>query len=291
MQIDKMFIQNVWAYKTIVFARFLKCLGILFSIEKLLELFDTCCFLKAHAFGLGVFLLTVSVIWGVYFLLRKEEKIRLPISKRTTLSVFYGDLFNEQGIQVIPVNEYFDTHLGDYIISENTLHGKFLQRYAEHITELRKLIDDQLSSKESLPANRVRNQVKCLPQKRYPLGTTIRISINNQTYLLVAVTRFNSSEHVEVDNSEYMGIMQKLYSSVEQLNDAQPVNIPLIGGGQAGVGYTEMQLLNMMVLAACLTDRLAVVNGINIILNDSPDLKKSMNLNVIETLFENWKIL
>lgn len=286
-----MFIKNLWTFKTIAFARFLKSLGVLFSIEKLLELFDTGCYLKTYSLGLGVVLLIASIFWGVLFLLCKKEMIRLPINKRTKLSVHYGDIFNEQGVRVIPVNEYFDTHLGDGIIAANTIHGKFLARLTAHITELRNMIDEQLALKEALPVYRDRNLVEGLPQNRYPLGTTIRITINNQTYLLVAVTRFNEKEHVEVDDSEYMGIMQKMFSSVEQLNDAQTVNIPLIGGGQAGFGYSNMQLLNMMVQAACLTDRLAVVNGINIILYDSQDIKSSINLNVIKTLFENWKIL
>lgn len=286
-----MFVKNLWIFKTIAFARFLKSLGVLFSIEKLLELFDTSNYLKVHTVGLGVVLLIASIIWGVFFLLYKKKKIRLSINKRTKLSVHYGDLFNEQGVRVIPVNEYFDTHLGDGIIAANTIHGKFLTRLTAHITELRNMIDEQLLLKEALPTNRVRSLVEGLPQNRYPLGTTIRITINNQTYLLVAVTRFNANEHVDVDDSEYMGIMQKMFSSIEQLNDAQTVNIPLIGGGQAGFGYSNMQLLNMMVQAACLTDRLAVVNGINIILYDGQGIKSSINLNVIKTLFENWKIL
>lgn len=286
-----MFVKNLWAYKTIVFARFLKSLGVLFSIEKLLELLDTDEYLKTHTFVLGVVLLIASAFWGICFLLFKKKQIRLSINKRTKLSIHYGDLFNENGIRVIPVNEYFDTHLGDGIIAPNTIHGKFLVRLKPHITELKNMIDAQLALKETLPPNRKRTLVEGLPQKRYPLGTTIRITINNQTYLLVAVTRFNANEHVEVDDSEYMGIMQKMFSSVEQLNNTQIVNIPLIGGGQAGFNYSNMQLLNMMAQAACLTDRLAVVNGINIILYNSQSIKDSINLNVIKTLFENWKIL
>lgn len=291
MLIDKMFLKNFWAYKTVAFARFLKCLGVLFSLEKLLELFDTCDYLKVHTLSLGVILLVISVVWGIGFLICKKEKIKLSINKRTKLSIHYGDLFSESGIRVIPVNEYFDTHLGDNIIASNTIHGKFLSRLTSQITELRNMIDEQLASKKSLPANRVRNLVGGLPETRYPLGTTIRVTINNQTYLLVAVTRFNANEHVEVDDSEYMGIMQRMFSSIEQLNDAQKVSVPLIGGGQAGFDYSYMQLLNMMVQAACLTDRLAVVNGINIILYDDKRIKDNINLNVIKTLFENWKIL
>lgn len=79
MRIDKvsMFIKNLWIYKTIVFSRFLKSLGVLFSIEKLLELLDTGDCLKTHSFILGIVLLIASAFGGIGFLLFKNKKIQL----------------------------------------------------------------------------------------------------------------------------------------------------------------------------------------------------------------------
>ena len=240
-------------------------------------------------FGIGI--LSLSLLWGIWFLFKTKQKVTLKINNRTKLSIFYGDLFKEQNIRVIPVNEYFDTHLGDGIIAANTVHGQFLKRFMARIPELRMKIDAQLQHLSRLPNARQRNMVEGLPQIPYPLGTTIRIEMDGQYYLLVAVTRFNQDEHVEVADSEYMGIMQRLFYRIEQLNDGKPVSLPLIGSGQAGFGYTNMQLLNLMVQAASLSDRLAVINGIHVVLFDGESIRKSINLSVIKSLFDNWKIL
>ena len=52
-----------------------------------------------------------------------------------------------------------------------------------------------------------------------------------------------------------------------------------------------MQLLDLMVQAASLSDRLAVTHGIRVVLYDSESMRKSINLSVIKSLYDNWKIL
>lgn len=285
------FFHDLWFYKSLVWTRFLKSLGILFTIDRLLECFDIFSCLKTHGPYLGLVIIILSLLWGIWFLFKTKQKITLEINKRTKLSILYGDLFHEQGMRVIPVNEYFDTHVGDGIIASNTIHGKFLSRYSTRVPELRQKIDAQLQRHEQLPITRQRNMVDNLPQVPYPLGTTIRIEMDGQYYLLVAVARFNKAGHVDVTDSEYMMIMQRLFNSIEQLNDGKPVYLPLIGSGQAGFGYTNMQLLNLMVQAAGLCDRLSVIQGVNVVLYDCVSMRKSINLSVIKSLFDNWKIL
>lgn len=285
------FFSDLFFYRSQVFSRFLKSLGILFTIDKLLGCFDFYAEFTSPNMFFGIVIILLSSLWAIWFLLKKKQNITLKINKRTKLSVCYGDIFTENGIRVIPVNEYFDTHLGDGIVATNTLHGKFLSKYYNCINDVDEKIREQLFGIESLPQVRQRNMVQGLPQDRYPLGTTIRIEINGQYYLLVAVTRFNQYEHVDVDDSEYMGIMQKMFYHIEQLNNGNAVCLPLIGSGQAGFGYTNMQLLNMMIQAAALTDRLSVVNGIRVILYGSENMKKEMNFSVIKSLYDYWKIL
>lgn len=285
------FIHDLWFYKSLVCSRFLKALGILFTIDKFLECFGCFSWLQIHDFYFGLAICTISLLWGIWILIKTKQKVTLKINNRTRLSIFYGDLFKERHIRVIPVNEYFDTHLDDGIIAPNTVHGQFLKRYITRIPELRRKIDAQLQHLRQLPNTRQRNMVAGLPQNPYPLGTTIRIEMDGQYYLLVAVTRFNQVEHVDVADSEYMGIMQRLFYHIEQLNDGKSVSLPLIGSGQAGFGYTNMQLLNLIVQAASLSDRLAVIHGINVVLYDSESMRKSINLSVIKSLYDNWKIL
>ena len=112
------------------------------------------------------------------------------------------------------------------------------------------MIHHELERKDSLPGvHRERTMVDGLPQTPYPLGTCIRLVIDNKTYLLVAMTRFNENEHVDINLREYPIIIQKLFYGMEQLSDANPVYLPLLGGGQAGVQLTKMQLLNTIIRA------------------------------------------
>ena len=97
MRIDKisMFVKNLWTYKTIVFSEFLKSLGVLFSIEKLLELLDTGECLKTHSFILGVVLLIASAFWGISFLLFKKKKYNYPlINERNSQPIMVTYLMN-----------------------------------------------------------------------------------------------------------------------------------------------------------------------------------------------------
>lgn len=90
-----MFVKNLWTYKTIVFSEFLKSLGVLFSIEKLLELLDTGECLKTHSFILGVVLLIASAFGGIRFLLFKKKKYNYPlINERNSQPIMVTYLMN-----------------------------------------------------------------------------------------------------------------------------------------------------------------------------------------------------
>lgn len=184
-------------------------------------------------------------------------------------------MFAQGGVKVIPVNEYFDTHLGDGIVAPNTIHGLFLKKYQGQIPKIDSMIRKALDSKEPLSgSHRERNMVKDLPQTPYPLGTCIRLTIENKMYLLVAITRFNEYEHVDLKLSEYPIVIQKLFYEMEQLSDAKPVYLPLLGGGQAGVKLTKMQLLNTIIRAGQ-NSEVSIYGGVHVILYGD-ELKKKL---------------
>lgn len=178
----------------------------------------------------------------------------------------------------------------DGIINPSSLHGQFLSLFDGRIEELRQKIEDQLSQIQPLPSNRQRTMVPFLPQVRYPLGTCIRISDNGNTYMLVAVTRFDQNEHVDVASEEYPEIIRKMYNGIEHLQDGNPVYLPLIGSGISGYQLTNMQILNTLVQMAHNADRLAVTKGIHICIYDDKQMD-SLNLNIIEYLYNRWKTL
>lgn len=281
-------IQKICEYRIILFSKFFTCIGILMTISELSEYFfncDTKCKIIK-----GVFIIIISVVYTYLSLFKKNDNIVLEINKRTKIYVHQADILQSNGVRVIPVNEYFDTHLGDNIINPKSLHGQFLSLFAGRINELRQQIATQLLQKEKLPANGTRNLVSDLPQDRYPLGTCIRIKDNQQLYILVAVTRFNSNEHVEVSTEEYPEIIRKMYDGIEQLCDGNSVNIPLVGSGISGYQLTNMQILDTMVRMANNIDKLAITKGLYICIYNKEQMK-TLNLNIIKYLYDRWKTL
>lgn len=276
-------------YWRLLLTRFWAALAILQAVKNLLSLIPQ---IKQLVDGYGgicfTMIVMVSLLYSFYVLCSKRKSLSLKLNKRTTLNVFYGDLFAQEGMKVIPVNEYFDTHLGDGIVAPNTVHGLFLKKYQGQIPRLNNLLQKQLE--EQIPvqeAHREREMVPGLPQTPYPLGTCVRLEVDNKKYLLVAVTRFNKNEHVDINLHEYPIVIQKLFYGIEQLCDANPVYLPLIGGGQAGVKLSKMQLLNTIIRAGQ-NSEVSIVNGVNIVLYGD-DAKNEINLNLIKHLYECWK--
>lgn len=286
----KKYLNVIWQYKSIAVSHFLACLGVLLSIYELIGIVwsvpNQCVKIIICAL-----ILIISIGYSLYRLLCKKKELTLEINKRTKLIVQEKDLFKERDCAiVIPVNEFFDTHLGDGIINKDSVHGKFLALFKKDIADIRHQIDDQLSKIDALPSNRKRNIVEDLPQKRYSLGTCVRIQKKDIMYILVAVTRFNKNEHIEVSTEEFPEVICKMLNGIEQLHDGKAVFMPLIGSGLAGYELTNMQILNTIIQSAHISNRLHISKGIHICLYGKEQID-SLNLKVIEYIYNRWKTL
>lgn len=286
-------LKNLWQFRTLVGSKLMDALGILMLLWSILTIMipeddlSSC-----WRICIIVMIVAASLIYALYKFFHHSQSLELEINKRTKLKVEKGDIFalSENEACVIPVNEYFDTHLEDGIINPKSVHGKFLSLFNNHTSQLRADIDGKLSEYDSLPSNRKRTSVHGLPQKRYPLGTCVRIINNERIFILVAVTRFNKDEHVDVASEEYPEVIRKMYNGIENLHDGKAVYVPLVGSGISGYQLNEMQLLNTMIQAAHNADNLAITNGIHICIYGDETWNK-LNLNVIEYLYDKWKTL
>jgi hypothetical protein len=275
---------------SIIWDNFLTQLGIWVTITSLISL--VCSPLKYEGYSWLLFIVAISfsivVAWSNFFY--KKEKISISINNKTCIHVSYGDLFEKNGVIIIPVNDYFDTHVGDGIIAPSTIHGQFITKYfSDNIDLLDKEIDNALLGNVSFTSNLERTSSD-LKTKRYPLGTCARIHYNDKVFILIAVTHFNDYNRAELNDSDYPIIIQKLYYYIEQYHEDNSVYVPLIGSGMAGINKSKMQLLNYMIAGAFYADHLCVVKGINVILYSSeaktlPDV----NLNIIKYQFRNYK--
>lgn len=210
--------------------------------------------------------LAPALIYAI-FVNRNKKQIHLSLTNKVKVKIFYGDLFESDGIIVIPFNEYFDTTVDEKIISSKTIHGVFIQRFfGGNDAELKKQIKTGLSSYEPLEINEER---KVGNKKKYKLGTVCEVKNGSKVFYLLALTRFNSNHRAEVKNSEYQRILCDLIFYVEQNSQGRKVSIPLIGAGHSGVRLTKQKLLEFLLFSIVLQDDLTLTNGLDIILSAS----------------------
>jgi len=264
------------------FKYFFVAIGVIASIITIL-----CIFQDISEFLQNYKLSTIFVSIGLscfYALWQIKDKTQISVKLKNTLKVniFYGDIFKQKDIIVIPVNEYFDTIVDNKIIAENTLHGKFIKQFfGGNERELKMQINNQLKNIKEFSINENR---KVGNKKRYKLGTTMEIKKDDKIFYLVAFTRFNKNNRAEINKIEYLEVLIKLFDYIEQYSNAKKVNLPLLGGGHSGINLSKQQLLELILLVLIVVDKLTLINGLNIILH--PSLKNEIDLNRIEYYFK-----
>jgi hypothetical protein len=225
-----------------------------------------------YKIGLLVVLVSISIIYAFYSI-RKKKKISLKISENADVNVYYNDLFQSDKIIVIPVNDYFDTIVDDKIVSSNTLHGKFIQKYfLNNEKQLKSLINKSLSKISPIEINKTRPKGN---KKRYALGTVAKVEIDEKIFYLFAFTKFNQNNRATITKSQYLNVITILFEFIEQNSQGYKVNIPLIGAGHSGVELSKQKLLDFLLFSIILSDKLTLINGLDIILyKDKIDLNK-----------------
>jgi len=226
-------------------------------------------------------LLALAVIYALYAN-RSKSKIELNLSAKVKAKIFFGNLFKENEIIVIPANEYFDIAVDDKIISSKTIHGKFVKTFfGGNEAELKKQIKKGLAQYRPLETNSER---KSGNKNRYSLGTVCEVKNGSKIFYLVALTRFNSNHRAEVKNSEYQRVLCDLFSFIEQNSQGRIVSVPLLGAGHSGVNISKQKLLEFLLFSIALKDDLTLINGVNVVLHES--IKKDIDLSSTEILFK-----
>ena len=262
-------------------------------------------FIKNFLAGIGVTSAFVTILWSLWseelsalikgnelclifvivgvnlavslYSVKTKKKLSIKLMTQVKSHIYYGDLFDNKGIIVIPVNEYFDTIVDEKIISSNTLHGYFIKNYfGGNNKELKQQINNSLSNIPPLEKDSNRKKGN---KNRYPLGTVAQVNKGENIFYLVALTRFNGNNRAEVKKSEYQRVLCDLFDYIEQNSQGEKVSIPLIGGGHSGVDLSKQKLLEFLLFSISLNDKLTLINGINIILHSS--LENDIDLNRI----------
>ncbi len=195
------------------------------------------------------------------------------------LTVRFGDLFNEPGVRVIPVNEFFDAELGEHV-SASTLHGQILARlYGGDAHRFIQDVGAKLPAAQGVEVPRPDGRTL-----RFPLGTAVHTKFNAERYLLLAFARTDvQTRKAHASVQDMWSALEGLWSAARIHSNGSPIALPLLGSGQSGVGLPPQLLLNVIVTAALAeTRRQRIASEIVVVVHD--DFFSDIDLRALDSM-------
>lgn len=184
----------------------------------------------------------------------------------TTLNIYYGDIFKQEGYIAVSANEFFDSELGGPV-SEKSLHGMVIKQYfGGHPESFDNAISTDLQDVSFETVQRDRGNTK-----KYPIGTTAKVTASEHKFLLFALSRTNiQTFKARSDLSTMINAMQGLFDRSRNCTGGEKLNIPLIGSGISGVGLPAAQLLQLIILTIIdETKKQKICKEIDLVLHES----------------------
>lgn len=223
----------------------------------------------------------VSVCFGLKKVWKPSDiKIRVA-NADTTIEVLFGDLFAQDGIRAIAVNEFFDSTLGKPA-SEKSLHGYFLNRcFGGHPQPFDEQVARQLTEERFEEVPRTAGKTR-----KYRIGTTAILNADKDRYLVFALTHTDITNFMATADVTMLWIaLHHVWQRARAECGGTPLNLPLVGSGLAKIGLPTRDLLNLIILAAITeTKQKSITQRIRIVLHR--DRFEDLDLRDVQT---HWK--
>lgn len=234
--------------------------------------------------------LTWSVIGAILFIcivyafaqVSRKKQIKIRIAENFKLTIKEGNIFQQKGVIVIPVNDFFDTHVGDGIIDPTSVHGQFINKlFGERIGELDEKIAESLK-KQGIQGQLVPNRINGKNVK-YPLGTCADIMDGGNKYVWVVTTEFDNDNIAQLTRDKLSEVINKLFTHVEIICGRDVVSLPIIGAGNARLNRSAERILHYIVDYFDFSlSEIRILGGVEIIILSA----KEINLGRLERIFK-----
>ena len=233
--------------------------------------------------GVVQYLLMVlfAIVVGAWKILPSKELTINLNNTNTSIRILFGDIFSSDGHKVIPVNEFFDSEIGDHV-APTSLHGMYIQK----ILRGRSHLFDGLANWSLSNVPHELTERKTGRNKKFPIGTTLVNNTEEAKYFLVALSRTDvKTLKAKADVPELWQALNGLWEKVRIEAGGSPVNIPLIGSGLSGVGLPPQQLLRIIMMSILdATKKWELTSEIRIVLHET--VFEHIDLNVIQ---KDWR--
>lgn len=199
----------------------------------------------------GTFSLLFTFIISVGFAFKKiwkPSKVEICIATcAAKIEVVFGDIFEQEGIRAIAVNEFFDSKLGKPV-SDRSLHGILIKKcFGGHAEPFDKQVSAQLANE----------QFDVVPEKtegknqRYKIGTTAILEANSDRYIVFALSHSDPVTcKASADVTMMWNALDLLWARARTECGGHSLNLSLVGSGLSGLGLPTRDLLNLLILSA-----------------------------------------
>lgn len=152
-----------------------------------------------------------------------KNSVSLSI-RQTDVVINCNDIFAADGFRVIGCDTHFDTRVDDIIIAKKSLHGQLVLEHGKK-EDIEKVVEAE-AVRLGLKKNRD-------GLYNFPLGTVIRYnsSIDNHTYLLLAMAELNLDYEVHTNMAQYELMLMKMWKEINRVYANNNISLPLLGAG------------------------------------------------------------
>jgi hypothetical protein len=222
-----------------------------------------------------------SLAYAIYSIWRPARVVIAVPMSNVSVEIAFGDIFEQDGVVAIPVNEFFDSEIG-LPVSAKSLHGVFLQQcFGGHADAF----DRQLAATLGGKAVEVvaRKQGK---DQRFKIGTCAAIEAAGRHFLAFAFTHTDiATFKASADVPQMFASLAGLWKAARAELGGEALNLPLVGSGLSGVALPARELLNIIILSFLdETKRQVITHNLRIVL--TWDRLSEVDLREIKKLWE-----
>ena len=192
----------------------------------------------------------------------------------TKIKVKFGNLLEQEGWKAIGVNDFFDSHVDEDLVSSKSLHGYVINTYwPDRRADWQKQISSTLVTVDGETVNRLKGN-----KRRYPIGATGYATEGDNKFLFVALSKTDVSNNVVSANGEMLiAAVRGMLRKARSVCSYEPLSIPLMGSGLARIGIKNSVILDLIITAILEETRRGRVTGeITVIV--PPDKEDQINL-------------
>ena len=205
--------------------------------------------------------------------------LRIP-GTTTCVRIITGDLLTFQGHKIVASSEFFFSEIGVQV-ARNSLLGKVIcDLYQGDGPRLGHMLQTALAAKHG-PGDHVDSMLA----PRYPIGTTVAVQADKHLAFFCALSHVDlPSLKATADLSDLLTTLTEVWISVRSLANGEPVATALMGSGQSGVGMSDQDLLNLLLLSIRESSRKAKITR-EIVIYLTEDSYDKVDLHIIK---EGW---